>query len=86
MTASEWAATAATAMFLATAGRAIAVPSPVKLASTQETAEDEVQDSPGQQRPNEAGLCLVIGSFALMSFMVYRWISEEDRPPAVFDR
>jgi len=38
------------------------------------------RDAAGQRR-DDPGLWLALGSFALLSFMVYRWISEDERPP-----
>jgi len=41
---------------------------------------DDLRDAAGGRR-DDPGLWLAVGSFALMSFMVYRWISEDERPP-----
>ena len=45
--------------------------------------QDDWRDAPGSRR-DDAGMWLAVGSFALMSFMVYRWISEDERPPTIF--
>ena len=46
-------------------------------------AEDDWRDAAGPRR-DDGGMWLAVGSFALMSFMVYRWISEDERPPTIF--
>jgi len=85
MTVSELVTTAATALFLRARGGRSAVSAPPNPMSADAVAAEDLRDAPGTERSDTGGMWLALGSFALMSFMVYRWISEDERPPTIFN-